>query len=145
MFQFNRASSKNSRHRQIARLREANSHSGAGHSASSPAATSWAPPRPAPARPRPSCCPSSSGCWTARGAAADPRAHSDPHARAGRADSRRHRPAGPEHRLRSATVYGGVGWRRRNARCAAGTEIIVACPGRLLDHRATRHRRLDGT
>lgn len=37
-------------------------------------------------------------------------------------------------RLRSATVYGGVGFDRQVRKLKGGAEIIVACPGRLLDH-----------
>jgi superfamily II DNA/RNA helicase len=40
--------------------------------------------------------------------------------------------------LRTATVFGGVGARPQLAAFAAGVEIIVACPGRLLDHLGTR-------
>ena len=36
--------------------------------------------------------------------------------------------------LRSATVYGGVGMVPQERALRDGTEIIVACPGRLLDH-----------
>ncbi len=36
--------------------------------------------------------------------------------------------------LRSATVYGGVSANPQIAKLRAGIEIIVACPGRLLDH-----------
>ena len=36
--------------------------------------------------------------------------------------------------LRSATVYGGVGMVAQERALRNGTEIIVACPGRLLDH-----------
>ncbi len=36
--------------------------------------------------------------------------------------------------LRSVTVYGGVNIRSQIARLKAGAEIVVACPGRLLDH-----------
>jgi ATP-dependent RNA helicase RhlE len=36
--------------------------------------------------------------------------------------------------LRSATVYGGVSIIPQIKKLRAGTEIIVACPGRLLDH-----------
>jgi ATP-dependent RNA helicase RhlE len=36
--------------------------------------------------------------------------------------------------LRSAAVYGGVGFAPQAGRLARGTEIVVACPGRLLDH-----------
>jgi ATP-dependent RNA helicase RhlE len=37
-------------------------------------------------------------------------------------------------RLRSATVYGGVGIHPQEMKLKRGTEIVVACPGRLLDH-----------
>jgi len=37
-------------------------------------------------------------------------------------------------KLRSATVYGGVGMEPQKRALRNGTEIIVACPGRLLDH-----------
>lgn len=36
--------------------------------------------------------------------------------------------------LRSATVYGGVGKKPQERALRGGAEIIVACPGRLLDH-----------
>ena len=36
--------------------------------------------------------------------------------------------------IRSATVYGGVGFNPQERALRDGTEIIVACPGRLLDH-----------
>lgn len=37
-------------------------------------------------------------------------------------------------RLRSTTIYGGVGITAQGLRLRAGVEIVVACPGRLLDH-----------
>lgn len=40
---------------------------------------------------------------------------------------------GRETRLRSATVYGGVSLQPQIARLRTGVEIVVACPGRLLD------------
>ena len=39
-----------------------------------------------------------------------------------------------ETRLRSITVYGGVNINPQVAKLKRGVEIIVACPGRLLDH-----------
>jgi ATP-dependent RNA helicase RhlE len=36
--------------------------------------------------------------------------------------------------LRSATIYGGVGFNPQVNKLRQGTEIVVACPGRLLDH-----------
>lgn len=43
--------------------------------------------------------------------------------------------------LRSATIFGGVGAAPQLAALRAGTEIIIGCPGRLLDH--LEHRALD--
>jgi len=40
---------------------------------------------------------------------------------------------GRQTRLRSMTVYGGVGVQPQIKRLRAGVEIVVACPGRLLD------------
>ncbi len=37
-------------------------------------------------------------------------------------------------RLRSVTLYGGVGLAGQIQKLRAGAEIVVACPGRLLDH-----------
>src|SRR5512143_1108619 len=37
-------------------------------------------------------------------------------------------------RLRSMTIYGGVGVSPQVRRLRNGVEIVVACPGRLLDH-----------
>jgi ATP-dependent RNA helicase RhlE len=36
--------------------------------------------------------------------------------------------------IKSATVYGGVGMQPQEKALRQGTEVIVACPGRLLDH-----------
>ncbi|TLM67322.1 MAG: DEAD/DEAH box helicase [Deltaproteobacteria bacterium] len=36
--------------------------------------------------------------------------------------------------LRSVTIYGGVGMNPQVERLRRGTDIVVACPGRLLDH-----------
>lgn len=36
--------------------------------------------------------------------------------------------------IRSATIYGGVGMQPQERALQTGVEIIVACPGRLLDH-----------
>ncbi|MCC6191278.1 MAG: DEAD/DEAH box helicase [Anaerolineales bacterium] len=41
---------------------------------------------------------------------------------------------GRQTRLRSVTLYGGVGITPQISRLRAGVEIVVACPGRLLDH-----------
>jgi len=45
--------------------------------------------------------------------------------------------------LRSATIYGGVGASPQVQALRDGTEILVACPGRLLDHIGQRNARLD--
>ncbi len=41
---------------------------------------------------------------------------------------------GRDTRLKSATVYGGVSVNAQIQKLRAGVEIVVACPGRLLDH-----------
>ncbi|MGA2243480.1 MAG: DEAD/DEAH box helicase [Verrucomicrobiota bacterium] len=45
--------------------------------------------------------------------------------------------------LRVTVVYGGVGYGRQNDEMKAGTDIVVATPGRLLDHLEQRTLRLD--
>ncbi len=44
------------------------------------------------------------------------------------------RDLGSETRLRSVAIYGGVSQAPQVTALRAGTEIVVACPGRLLDH-----------
>ncbi len=46
--------------------------------------------------------------------------------------------------LRTAVVYGGVGYGPQVQKLRAGVEILVACPGRLLDHLEQGTCRLDG-
>ena len=41
---------------------------------------------------------------------------------------------GKETGLRSVTLYGGVGMQPQVQKLRSGAEIVVACPGRLLDH-----------
>jgi ATP-dependent RNA helicase RhlE len=41
---------------------------------------------------------------------------------------------GQQTRLRSVTIYGGVGVQPQVEKLRRGAEIVVACPGRLLDH-----------
>ncbi|HLF03203.1 MAG TPA: DEAD/DEAH box helicase, partial [Anaerolineales bacterium] len=41
---------------------------------------------------------------------------------------------GRQTRLRSVTVYGGVSMYSQTQKLNGGVEIVVACPGRLLDH-----------
>ncbi|MEW6515593.1 MAG: DEAD/DEAH box helicase [candidate division FCPU426 bacterium] len=50
---------------------------------------------------------------------------------------------GQHTRLKSATVYGGVGMQAQIEALRRGVDIIVACPGRLLDHVAQGHAKLD--
>ncbi len=41
---------------------------------------------------------------------------------------------GKQSGLRSATIYGGVGINPQISKLKSGVDIVVACPGRLLDH-----------
>ncbi|TDV44325.1 superfamily II DNA/RNA helicase [Actinophytocola oryzae] len=45
--------------------------------------------------------------------------------------------------LRAMTVYGGVGPQPQIAGLRAGVDVLIACPGRLADHIAAGHARLD--
>ncbi len=47
-------------------------------------------------------------------------------------------------KVRSATVYGGVGMEPQTRALRGGFEIIVACPGRLLDHMERGHANFTG-
>src|SRR5665811_2229907 len=46
---------------------------------------------------------------------------------------------GARHRFRSTTIYGGVGFDPQVRALRAGPEIVVATPGRLLDHVGQRN------
>ncbi len=46
--------------------------------------------------------------------------------------------------LRAVAVYGGVGMEPQTRALRKGVDIVVACPGRLLDHMNRRNARLDG-
>lgn len=46
-------------------------------------------------------------------------------------------------KLRSATIYGGVGAGNQIKALRAGAEILVACPGRLLDLIQQRHAKME--
>jgi len=46
-------------------------------------------------------------------------------------------------KLRSMTVYGGVGAAHQIDMLRSGVEIVVACPGRLLDHLRNKHAKLN--
>ena len=41
---------------------------------------------------------------------------------------------GSKTRLKSVTIYGGVSYEPQKQKLKAGVDIVVACPGRLLDH-----------
>ena len=45
-------------------------------------------------------------------------------------------------KIRSTTVYGGVGAAHQIEMLRSGVEIVVACPGRLLDHIRNKHAKL---
>ena len=45
--------------------------------------------------------------------------------------------------LRSTAVYGGMGMEPQKRRLARGLDLLVATPGRLLDHVRNKHARLD--
>ena len=45
-------------------------------------------------------------------------------------------------KIRSMTVYGGVGAGQQIDKLRSGFEIVVACPGRLLDHIRNKHAKL---
>ena len=47
-------------------------------------------------------------------------------------------------KIRSATIYGGVGAAPQIKALRDGVDILVACPGRLLDHIEHRHANLTG-
>ena len=49
----------------------------------------------------------------------------------------------PSKKFRSVSVYGGVGAASQIDMLRSGCEIIVACPGRLLDHINNKHAKLD--
>jgi len=52
-------------------------------------------------------------------------------------------PLGKALRLRTACVYGGVGMEPQTKALRQGRDIIVACPGRLLDHIRRKNVRFD--
>ncbi|MXY24106.1 MAG: DEAD/DEAH box helicase [Acidobacteria bacterium] len=50
---------------------------------------------------------------------------------------------GRDLRLRSTVIFGGVGMEPQTRRLRAGLDLLVATPGRLLDHLGRGHARLD--
>ena len=126
------------------RLHRTDADPGAGDSRRcSRAATSSARRRPAPARPPRSCCRRCSGSPRHRGTPARPGATASAiAARAGpRADARARaagRRAGgalrPGLRVNTVCIYGGAPYPVQNRELARGVDILVATPGRLIDH-----------
>ncbi len=47
-------------------------------------------------------------------------------------------------KIRSVSIYGGVGANPQIEALRRGVEIVVACPGRLLDHIQNNHAKLNG-
>ena len=105
------------------------------------AATCWPARRPAPARPPASCCRSCSGSRRAQ------RLAHAPHRAPARADPRRRRANSPRRSRKACATYGkhlhaqvdasssaASASTRRSTRCKRGVDILVATPGRLLDH-----------
>ena len=106
---------------------------------SSRAATCSPAPRPAPARRPRSCCRSSTastrpGATPARPATRSASSWSSRPASWRSRSRSRSAPTAPTGPIRSATVYGGVGFGPQVSKLRAGPEIVVATPGRLLDH-----------
>ena len=122
---------------------------------SSRVATSSPAPRPGPARPRPSCCRCCSSSMgdvrpVPRTAAPDRRDATRPPIRALILTPTRElalqveesvRTYGAARPIRSTTIYGGVGFDPQVRALRAGPEIVVATPGRLLDHLEPAHDR----
>jgi len=53
------------------------------------------------------------------------------------------RPLAKALRLRTLTIFGGVGAGPQISGLRAGVDIVIACPGRLADHVQSRHANLD--
>jgi rubredoxin len=111
---------------------------------SSPGATSKPWPRPAPARPPPSCCRSCSACpspWSAlqKVTHTAPRVLVLVPTRELAAQVLESvRTYGAHTGLRSLAVFGGVGINPQIQTMRRGIDILVATPGRLLDHLGQR-------
>ncbi len=111
-----------------------------------PAATSWASPRPARARPRPSRCRS---CIGSRPSGGSRMPHScrvlvlAPTRELASQIEDSFQTYGRNLRLSSTVVFGGVDMRRQQRIMARGVDVLVATPGRLVDHLGQRSIRLD--
>ncbi|MEZ4768945.1 MAG: DEAD/DEAH box helicase [Caldilineales bacterium] len=95
--------------------------------------TCWGWRRPAPARRPPSCCPSCTAWRPSAGRAACALILAPTRELA----EQIHQAAtdyGQQTRVRSVAIYGGVNPRPQIEALRRGVEIVVACPGRLLDH-----------
>ena len=107
---------------------------------SSPAATCSPAPRPGPARRRPSSCRCSSG--STRRDRGGPRVIRalilTPTRELALQVEESVRTYGAQNPIRSTTIYGGVGFDPQVRALRAGPEIVVATPGRLLDHLSQR-------
>ena len=108
---------------------------------SSTAATSWPAPRPGPARRRPSCCRCSSASArpsrdrSARWLGDRSAPSSSPRPVSSRSRSRRASASTAQHSgIRSTAIYGGVGFAPQVNALRRGVDVVVATPGRLLDH-----------
>ena len=106
---------------------------------SSPAATSSPPLRPGPARQPHSCCRSWSGCAEREhdvlaGPTSGSRPHPTTHPRIGDAGQRQRQRLWPPRAASTGVVYGGVPVDPQIKELLRGIEILVATPGRLLDH-----------
>ena len=106
---------------------------------SSPAATCSPAPRPAPARRPRSSCRSSSGCTPPGAAGGGPRRPIRalvlaPTRELALQVEESVRTYGAQRPVRSTAIYGGVGFEPQVRALRAGPEIVVATPGRLLDH-----------
>ena len=99
--------------------------------------TSWAWPRPAPARPPPLPCRSSTGLYR-EGARPVRALIVAPTRELAEQIHEAITASGSKTRLRSITVYGGVDINPQIDKLKRGVEIVVACPGRLLDHLGQR-------
>ena len=95
------------------------------------------PPKPAAARPRHFCSLSSIGCIAEH--AAHRRVVLAP-TRELAAQMRANSTARPPHPAPRAVVVGGESMGRQIDRLRKGAQVLVACPGRLIDHHRARHR-----
>jgi ATP-dependent RNA helicase RhlE len=94
------------------------------------------------ARPPRSCSPSCTASWPARRAARASSSSSPPASSPAQVEED-FRDLGKHSHLKCATVYGGVGFGNQTTALRSGFDIIVATPGRLLDHMERGNARFD--